>query len=224
MKILIVDDDPKLRGFLRKGLEEQGYECSEASTVAQAEVEATDAYDLVLLDVMLPDGDGWEVLQHLRGTGHSTPVIFLTARSLVDERVQGLEMGADDYIIKPFEFRELLARIQVVLRRRTEGAQLEWGALHIESLTQKVRHGNRALDLSPKEYALLRHLVKGGGKVASKAELLSEVWGMDFHPGTNVVEVGVARLRRKLEVSGPERIDTVAGEGYRMAQATEAGQ
>ncbi|MEZ6003766.1 MAG: response regulator transcription factor [Planctomycetota bacterium] len=216
MKILIVDDDPKLRGFLRKGLEEQGYSCIEAGSVAEAKGCLTQTFDLVLLDVMLPDGEGWEILRHLRAEDSQTPAIFLTARSLVDERIQGLEMGADDYVIKPFEFRELLARIQVVLRRRTEGAVLNWGQLRLDSLAQKVVHGERTLDLSPKEFSLLRFLMKKEGQIASKTDLLREVWGMDFHPGTNVVEVGVARLRKKLDLSGPERIETVPGEGYRM--------
>ena len=216
MKILIVDDDPKLRGFLRQGLDEQDFECTEAATVAEAQECLRGSFDLILLDVMLPDGEGWQVLRELREEDQRTPVIFLTARSLLDERVQGLEMGADDYVIKPFEFRELLARIHVVLRRRTEGAQLNWGQLRLDSLNQSVRHGERALELSPKEFSLLRFLMKREGRVASKTELLSHVWGMDFHPGTNVVEVGVARLRKKLDVSGPERIETVQGKGYCM--------
>ncbi len=217
MKILIVDDDPKLRGFLRQGLDEQNLQCAEASSVAEAREQLRNSFDLILLDVMLPDGEGWQVLRELRETDQRTPVIFLTARSLLDERVQGLEMGADDYVIKPFEFRELLARIHVVLRRRTEGAHLKWGELQLDSLIQSVRHGQRVLELSPKEFSLLRFLMKREGRIASKSELLSHVWGMDFHPGTNVVEVGVARLRKKLDASGPERIETVQGEGYCMA-------
>ncbi len=219
MKILIVDDDPKLRGFLRQGLEEQNLQCVEASSVAEAQEALRSSFDLVLLDVMLPDGEGWQVLRELRENDLRTPVIFLTARSLLDERIQGLEMGADDYVIKPFEFRELLARIHVVMRRRSEGAQLRWGQLQMDSLVQKVQHGNRNLDLSPKEFAVLRFLMRRGGQVASKEQLLSHVWGMDFNPGTNVVEVGVARLRKKLDASGPERIETVLGEGYRMAES-----
>ena len=214
MKILIVDDDPKLRSFLRQGLEEQGFQCCEAATVAEAEAALEDPFDLILLDVMLPDGEGWQVLKTLRARDRTTAVIFLTARSLVDERVQGLEMGADDYVIKPFEFRELLARIHVVMRRRTEAAVLQWGALRIDALSRQVHHGGRLLELSPKEFSLLHYLVKGADSVASRDVLL---WKLDFDPGTNVVEVGVARLRRKLDHSGPERIDTVPGVGYRMA-------
>ncbi|MBL4770218.1 MAG: response regulator transcription factor [Planctomycetes bacterium] len=219
MEILIVDDDPKLRGFLRRGLEEQDYSCSEACTVAQAieGLQGQSPPDLILLDVMLPDGEGWQVLKELRSTDSVTPVIFLTARSQVDERVRGLEMGADDYIIKPFEFRELLARIQVVMRRRPASTTFSWGVLSLDNLENRVEHGDRRLELSPKEFALLRALMGAGGNVINKTQLLADVWGFNFDPGTNVVEVGVARLRKRLSVSGPERIETVTGEGYRMA-------
>ena len=217
MKILIVDDDPKLRSFLRQGLEEQNFQCTEAATVAEAQAALGDAFDLILLDVMLPDGEGWQVLKALRERDRTTAVIFLTARSLVDERVQGLEMGADDYVIKPFEFRELLARIHVVMRRRSETAVLQWGALRVDALSRQVHHDGRVVDLSPKEFALLHYLVQAADRVSTRDELLREVWKLDFDPGTNVVEVGVARLRRKIDHSGPERIDTVTGEGYRMA-------
>ena len=219
VRILIVEDDPKLRSFLRQGLEEQSYECVEAASVEQAQAALQEAFDLVLLDVMLPDGEGWQVLKGLREHDRSTAVIFLTARSLVDERVQGLEMGADDYVIKPFEFRELLARIHVVMRRRNESAVVQWGALRVDALSRQVHHDSRAVDLSPKEFALLHYLVVAGERVVPREELLRKVWMLDFDPGTNVVEVGVARLRRKIDHSGPERIETVTGEGYRMAPA-----
>ncbi len=223
MKILIVDDDPKLRGFLRKGLEEQDYTCSEASTVAQAieGLQAQVAPDLVLLDVMLPDGEGWQVIKELRSSDLDTPVIFLTARSQVDERVRGLEMGADDYIIKPFEFRELLARIRVVVRRQPTATTVSWGSLALDNILSKVEHAGRRLELSPKELALLRTLLTANGQVVDKAKLLSEVWGVKFDPGTNVVEVGIARLRKRLSASGPEKIETVTGKGYRMALGEE---
>ncbi len=225
MDILIVDDDPKLRGFLRKGLEEQSYSCSEASTVGQAlECLQPDlpAPDLVLLDVMLPDGEGWQVLRELRSRGRDTPVIFLTARSQVDERVRGLEMGADDYIIKPFEFRELLARIGVVTRRQASPTTLTWGSLVLDNMVNKVEHDGRRLDLSPKEFAVLRTLLSAKGQIVGKVQLLSQVWGVEFDPGTNVVEVGIARLRKRLSGSGPERIQTITGQGYRMASHEDA--
>ncbi len=223
MEILIVDDDPKLRGFLRKGLEEQDFACSEACTVEQAiAILLGDAApDLVLLDVMLPDGEGWQVLKELRTMGSETPVIFLTARSQVDERVRGLEMGADDYIIKPFEFRELLARIGVVIRRRPTSTSFSWGSLILDNLENRVSHADRVLELSPKEFTLLRTLMSAKGQVVEKARLLSEVWGVEFDPGTNVVEVGIARLRKRLSLSGPERIETITGQGYRMAPVEE---
>ncbi len=220
MNILIVDDDPKLRGFLCKGLAEQSYTCSEAATVSQAlKCLQQDRMtpDLILLDVMLPDGEGWQVLQELRSKGRDTPVIFLTARSQVEERVRGLEMGADDYIIKPFEFRELLARIGVVTRRQSVPTSMTWGSLVLDNMANKVEHDGRPLDLSPKEFAVLRTLLSANGKVVNKAQLLSLVWGVEFDPGTNVVEVGIARLRKRLSDSGPERVQTITGQGYRMA-------
>ncbi|MCA9001901.1 MAG: response regulator transcription factor [Planctomycetes bacterium] len=224
MNILIVDDDPKLRGFLVRGLEEQDYDCSEAGSVAQALecLAGPTAPDLVLLDVMLPDGEGWQVLRELRSKGSQVPVLFLTARSQVDERVRGLEMGADDYIVKPFEFRELLARIHVVMRRSSTPTTLAWGSLTLDNLTNRVQHDGRRLELSPKEFALLRTLMAAKGEVISKRDLLSEVWGFDFDPGTNVVEVGVARLRKRLAASGPERIETITGQGYCLASQDDA--
>jgi two-component system copper resistance phosphate regulon response regulator CusR len=174
---------------------------------------------LILLDVMLPDGEGWEVLRELRSKDTVTSVIFLTARSQVDERVRGLEMGADDYIIKPFEFRELLARIQVVRRRSATPTTLVWGSLNLDNLTNRVQHGDRRLELSPKEFALLRALMGAQGEIVGKTQLLSDVWGFNFDPGTNVVEVGVARLRKRLSTSGPERIETVTGQGYRLGNS-----
>ncbi|MDF1838239.1 MAG: response regulator transcription factor [Planctomycetota bacterium] len=221
MKILIVDDDPKLRGFLKLGLEEHDYECLEAASVSDAllALEGAQPPDLILLDVMLPDGEGWQVLLELRSTDKVTPVIFLTARSQVDERVRGLEMGADDYIIKPFEFRELLARIHVAMRRTPSRTTLTWGSLILDNMSNRVEHAGKWLELSPKEFALLRTLMTNSGEVVNRSQLLSDVWGFSFDPGTNVVEVGVARLRKRLSSSGPERIETVTGKGYRMATA-----
>lgn len=221
-----MDDDPKLRGFLKLGLEEQDYSCREAESVASAleALQRPTHPDLVLLDVMLPDGEGWQVLRELRATDSSTPVIFLTARSQVDERVHGLEMGADDYIIKPFEFRELLARIHVVMRRVPASTTVTWGSLTLDNMANRVKHGDRRLELSPKEFALLRTLMTYQGQVVSKSQLLTDVWGFNFDPGTNVVEVGVARLRKRLSNSGPERIETVTGEGYRMESPASQAQ
>lgn len=175
------------------------------------------AFDLLLLDVMLPGSSGWDVLEHLRRNGDTTPVIFLTARSAVDERVKGLRLGADDYVVKPFEFTELLARIEAVRRRNAHGTTIVLGALRLDLELRVAEIGSRRVEMSPKEFELLVVLVRARGRVLSRAELLERVWGMGFDPGTNVVNVTVARLRRRLEAWMPDAIRTVAGEGYALA-------
>lgn len=217
MKLLVVDDDPKFRTYIRQGLEESGFECATAGDTAEAlsTIRAErEGFDLILLDVMLPDRPGWELLRDLRGESIATPVIFLTARHSVDERVFGLRLGADDYIIKPFEFAELLARIEAVARRTK--SKINVGDLEIDVIDRTVVRGGRRIEVSPREFDLLRHLAEAKGEVRSRAELLHKVWQIDFDPGTNVVEVSILRLRRKLDVRGPRMVQTVVGQGYRL--------
>jgi two-component system copper resistance phosphate regulon response regulator CusR len=214
---LIVDDDAKFRGYIGRGLQESGLDCSSAGDTDEAlELLCRGHFDVILLDVMMPGRSGWEFLQDLRRRDQQTPVIFLTARHAVEERVKGLRLGADDYIIKPFEFSELLARIEVVLRRRPRAA-LEVGDLRLDLSRRVVERGGRRIRMTPQEFDLLRVLVEARGRVLSRSELLREVWNVDFDPGTNVVQVQVARLRRKIDACGPPLIQTVVGRGYAIA-------
>lgn len=220
MKVLIVDDDPKFRSTIRRGLHENGIEAVEAGSVDEAEAAVADtggrAFDLVLLDVMMPDRAGWEFLEGLRRDGRDVPVIFVTARHEVEERVKGLELGADDYVIKPFAFNELLARIQAVSRRRNALPVLELGELRLDLARRAVQYRGRRVEVTPREFDFLHALAERAGEVLSRKELLARVWNIAFDPGTNVVDVLVARLRRKLDPSGDSPIETVVGKGYRL--------
>jgi two-component system copper resistance phosphate regulon response regulator CusR len=226
-KLLIVDDDPKLRAFLRAGLEESGYSCEASKNAEEAlgaiERAGRERFDLILLDVMMPGRSGWDLLQELRETGDRTPVIFLTARHEVSERVKGLQLGADDYVIKPFEFGELLARIETSLRRRRELTTIQVGDLHMDLVHRVVNRASERVELSPKEFEVLHALAENAGRVVSRTELLHTVWGIDFDPGTNLVDVQVANLRRKYDRTGPAMIETVIGEGYRLVPGGTLG-
>jgi DNA-binding response OmpR family regulator len=224
VKILIVDDDPKLRGFVAKGLAEHGIESLSAGDGAEAQRVLAAAGpvkpDLILLDVMMPGKSGLDFLEEMRAGGSDIPVIFVTARRAVEERVQGLRRGADDYILKPFEFDELIARIEAVVRRRQSIPVFEIGDLRIDVARRIVERGGERIDLSPKEFDLLRTLAEARGRVVTRTELLSVVWGINFDPETNVVDALVARLRRRLDRTGPQLIETAIGEGYRLRPAS----
>jgi DNA-binding response OmpR family regulator len=220
MRLLIVDDDPKLRNYVCAGLEQSGIEGVSApdgqSALAILEDDSR-GFDLILLDVMMPEVTGWDLLADLRERGRETPVIFVTARDSVEERVRGLRLGADDYVIKPFAFQELIARIEVVIRRRKELPPIEVGDLKLDLARRQARRGDNAIDLSPREFDLLLALVRAEGRTLTRTELLRDVWGIDGEPATNLVDVHIGRLRRKLDAHGPALIHTVRGEGYRLA-------
>lgn len=220
VRVLVVDDDPKLREYLREGLADNGIDCEGAdhgeAALAMLEVPGAAPFDLMLLDVMMPHSNGWEVLKRLRDRGDSLPIIFVTARDAVEERVRGLELGADDYIIKPFEFSELLARIEAVLRRRDQVPEYRYGPLCIDLAEHTVTLDGERRELSTKEYDLLLALARSKGRVLSRIELLRRVWGIEFDPQTNMVDVFVARLRRRLGPKGARLIRTVRGEGYAL--------
>jgi DNA-binding response OmpR family regulator len=226
MRLLIVDDDPKFRAYISDGLRESGKECDTAADGAAAmrmlEEPGRLPFDLILLDVMMPVQNGWELLHELRAHGRETPVIFVTARDAVEERVKGLKLGADDYIIKPFAFDELLARIDAVIRRRRALAPVEYADLRLDLSRRTVTRAGNPVDLSPREFDLLRTLVENHDRVMTRAELLHDVWAIDFDPETNVVDVHVARLRRKLDRHGEPLIHTVRGEGYKIFSTLEA--
>jgi len=220
MRLLVVDDDPKFRQFMHQGLEVNGIASVVAGSAAEAEsaLEKEGPFDLILLDVMMPGPSGWDFLEAHRNGGASTPVIFVTARHAVEDRVKGLRLGADDYIIKPFEFAELLARIEAVVRRQSL-SELVVGDLRIDLDRRLIERAGVRIEISPREFDLLQFMAREPGKVFSREELLREVWDIDFDPGTNVVNVQIARLRRKLAFHGPELIHTVKGSGYVLADS-----
>ena len=215
--ILIVEDEPRIVAFLTKGLKAAGFAPHTTSTGLEAvELALQTSFDLIILDVGLPDIDGFEVLQRLRGQGVTAPVIMLTARSSVADRVAGLEGGADDYMPKPFSFEELLARIRVRLRPEAAGAdqmRLTHRDMVLDLRTRTLTLEDRTVELSAREFALAETFMRHPGQVLSREQLLSAVWGLDFDPGSNVVEVYVSYLRNKL---GRQRVETVRGMGYRL--------
>jgi two-component system copper resistance phosphate regulon response regulator CusR len=217
MRLLIVEDEPKTGDYLKKGLSEHGYAVDVARTGPDGLHLALESdYDLVLLDVMLPAMNGWQVLAKLREK-KETPVLFLTARDQVDDRVKGLELGADDYLVKPFAFSELLARIRTLLRRGAARPEQRicLDDLEVDLVRRGVSRGGRRIDLTPKEYALLDYFIHHIGEVVSRTLLAEHVWDMNFDSDTNVVDVAVRRLRAKLDDPFPTKlIHTIRGVGY----------
>ena len=218
-QILIVEDEPRIAAFIAKGLKSAGFTTLvEASGVAAVQLALAGEIDLVILDIGLPDIDGFEVLSRLRGQGVTIPVIMLTARSSVADTVAGLQSGADDYMPKPFSFDELLARIHLRLRSDAGSADsaamvLSHGDLSLDLRTRRASVGGRSVDLTAREFTLAEMFLRNPGHVLSREQLLSGAWGYDFDPGSNVVDVYVRYLRRKL---GVEFFETVRGMGYRL--------
>jgi len=220
MKVLIIDDDPGVRRYIQRTLENAGIESVAAAGTSEGREQLSrgqGTIDVILLDISMPEQSGWEFLEELRAGGDEIPVIFLTAHHTVEERVRGLRMGADDYVLKPFEGPELIARLEAVVRRRESLPVFTLGDLRIDLARRLVERGGERIEVSPREFDVLGELVQARGQVLSKSELLRRVWGMDFDPGTKVVEVQVARLRRKLGRNEPALIETVVGKGYRVA-------
>jgi DNA-binding response OmpR family regulator len=215
-RILIAEDQPRLASFLQKGLRSNGFTTTVAEDGAKASLLARDdEFDLLVLDLGLPGKDGTEVLRELRASGQRMPVIILTARDDVSDKVAGLERGADDYVTKPFRFEELLARVRARLRdeRTVERTVLRAGAVVLDLRTRRAATEGRTVDLTAREFTMLEVLIRHAGQVLSREQLLSHVWGYDYDPGSNVVDVYVGYLRRKL---GPGAIETVRGMGYRL--------
>ena len=218
MKILIVEDEPKTGDYLKQGLSEAGLVADLARDgVDGRHLALTDDYDLVVLDVMLPGLDGWQVLRDLRQAGRHMPVLFLTARDQVEDRVKGLELGADDYLVKPFAFSELLARVRTLLRRgkAKEPETLRASDLELDLLRRRVTRAGKRIDLTAKEFALLELLLRRQGEVLPRSLIASQVWDMNFDSDTNVIEVAIKRLRLKIDEDFELKlIRTVRGMGY----------
>jgi heavy metal response regulator len=219
MRALIIEDDQTIAEFVARGLREAGFAVDLAADGEQGLSLAGDiAYDIAIVDLMLPKRDGLAVIDELRRRGRSTPVLILSARRTVDDRVRGLQAGGDDYLTKPFAFAELLARVQALVRRATrapEPTTLSVADLTLDLLSRKVTRAGTAIDLRPREFALLEYLMRSAGKVVSKTMILSHVWEYNFDPQTNIVDVLVSRLRDKIDRPFERKLlQTVRGVGY----------
>lgn len=228
MRVLLVEDEPNAARVLAKGLREQAYAVDTAADgeTALFQIGTTD-YDAVILDVMLPVRDGFEVCRAVRAGGSSVPILMLTARDTVDSRIEGLDCGADDYLVKPFDFGELMARLRALIRRGRQPLlpeQLTAGPVTLETRSRLVRVRGRDITLTAKEYAFLEYLVRHAGNVVTRSEIAEHVWDEHYDPFSNVVDVYVQRLRRKLDQPGLQSlIRTRRGEGYQLAVPQNSG-
>ena len=224
MKILVVEDEKKIASLLRKGLEAHGFVVDLCRDGNEGyDMSLSGAYDALVLDIMVPGRDGLSILRNLREKKSPVPVLLLTARSELNERLEGLNLGADDYMTKPFHIEELIARLHAITRR-TAGQSvsvLEVGDLQINLLTRTVRRACKNIDLTSREFSLLEHLARSPGRVLTRVEICERVWDYNFDPGTNLVDVYIQRLRKKIDDESDEKlIETVRGVGYRLAVPT----
>ena len=226
MKVLVVEDERQIAEFVRKGLEEQGFAVEVSHNGDEAYgFAATRQYDAIVLDIMLPGRDGLSILKNLRKKRNPVPVIVLTARSELDERLEGLNLGADDYLTKPFYVEELVARLHAVTRRAAGNqlSLLQAGDLAVNLLSREVSRGDTAIQLTAREFGLLEYLMRSPGRVYTRTQILEHVWGYDFDPSTNLVDVHIRRLRQKLSPEDREHfIETIRGVGYRFRKSLES--
>ena len=220
MKILIIEDDNSVCDYVVKGMKEAGHTIDSASDGKDGLFLATtESYDVMIFDRMLPNLDGLTILKTIRGSGNETPVIILSALGNVDDKVKGLRAGGDDYLVKPFAFAELLARIEVLVRRKhsqsnDDATILKVADIEVDLLSRKVKTGNKKIDLQGREFKLLEYLLKHKGQVVTRTMLLEAVWDYNFDPQTNVIDVHISRLRKKIKDEGGKIIKTVRGAGY----------
>jgi len=227
MRILVVEDQKKMSGFLRKGLTEAGYSVDVAESGATAEVMASEVdYDLIILDVMLPDQNGLDTARHLRNDGFKGPILMLTALGGTRAKVAGLDSGADDYLTKPFEFEELLARIRALLRRHSQAfgqgpaTSLRLADLELNLLTRKAFRGGKEIHLTAKEFSLLEYMMRHPNRVLTRTEILEHVWDIHFDNNSNVIDVYINMLRKKVDAPFPTKlIHTVVGSGYILKES-----
>jgi DNA-binding response OmpR family regulator len=224
MRLLVVEDDPKIASFIVKGFKQGGFAVDHYADGAEGLSHALDeAYDVIVLDIMLPSLDGLSVVQELRRKKILTPVLLLSAKATIDDRVKGLRSGGDDYVTKPFSFVELLARVEALVRRSSrtaEPTELNVADLSLDLQTRRVTRGGKTLDLQAREFALLEYLMRNAGKVVTKNMILSHIWDYAFEPQTNVVDVLVCRLRTKVDKGFAQaRIKTLRGIGYLLEAA-----
>ena len=225
MRVLVIEDDDKIASFVTNGLKQAGFNTSRAADGADGlRLALNDHYDVAVVDVMLPKLDGLGLIEELRRQRVNTPVIILSAKRSVDDRIKGLQTGGDDYLVKPFSFSELLARVQALLRRASppgaESTRLTVGDLSLNLLSREVVRASEKLDLQAREFALLEYLMRNAGRVVSKTMILERVWGYSFDPQTNVVDVLVCRLRNKVDKNFTEKmIHTIRGVGYVLKKA-----
>lgn len=224
VKVLVIEDEKKIASFLRRGLEAQGFVVEHAANGDDGYALATTRpYDALVLDIMLPGRDGLSILRNLRERKISVPVILLTARSELNERLEGLNLGADDYLTKPFHIEELIARLHAVTRRASGASQsiLAVADLKMNLLTREVTRGDTAIELTAREFSLLEHLMRSPGRVLTRVEICERVWDYNFDPGTNLVEVYIQRVRKKVDEGFANRlIETIRGVGYRIKAPT----
>jgi two-component system copper resistance phosphate regulon response regulator CusR len=220
MKVLVVEDEPKLAGFIKRGLEEQSWEVEIAYDGRMGKsLACSNSYDVVVLDVNLPVINGFDLASQLRNEGLTMPILMLTALGTVDDKLQGFDSGADDYLVKPFEFREFIARIKVLTKRNTGGDQvhhlLKLADLELNLDEKIARRGGNRIDLTAKEFALLEYLMRNKGRVVSRVDIAEKVWDIHFDTGTNVIDVYINFLRKKVDKEQPVKlIHTVVGMGY----------
>lgn len=224
MKILVIEDEVKVARFLRRGLETEGYTVETAADGAEGEQRArSDSFDLVILDVLLPKKNGFDILRDLRKDGVAIPVLMLTARGTTEDIVSGLDSGADDYLTKPFSFDVLLARVRSLLRRSASKTDLHVADLVLDTVTHKALRGDRSIELTQREYGLLEFLMRNEGRLVTRMQLAKEVWGYNFDPGTNIVDVYVNHLRKKVDAGqSPKLIHTERGRGYVLGVRDDA--
>lgn len=224
MRLLLVEDDADVARFIRKGLIEQAYAVDVVADGESALYQAgVNEYDGIILDLMIPPPNGLEVCRRLRSEGSRLPILMLTARDSVDEKIAGLDVGADDYLAKPFEFGELLARLRALLRRggASHGGVLRVGDLEIDTRSHRVMFESKPLQLTTKEYSLLEYLARNAGRIIGREEIAEHVWNQDFDPFSNLIEVYVNRLRRNIEtISSRKLIQTIRGAGYMLEETS----